>query len=173
MADLSKLSVLVVDDNHDTRAILRRISITKSVPQIEEAEDGSSGLQLLSEKQYDLVLTGLEMSPMNGLEFVRKVRATRNAPTAALVPIIMITAHTERHSVEGARDAGATSFLIKPISPRSLHDRITEVLDNPRAFVEAENFHGPDRRRKARPDWEDPFRRGTDRFKSTKCCCQT
>ncbi|MBO6633648.1 MAG: response regulator, partial [Parvibaculum sp.] len=67
------------------------------------------------------------------------------------VPIIMVSGHTDLASVERARDIGVTEFLSKPISARSLYERLIQVLDRPRQFVETPTYRGPDRRRRNTP----------------------
>ena len=60
----------------------------------------------------------------------------------------MLTGYTDRLRVFHARDAGVTEFMAKPISPKSLYARISAVIDRPRPFVRAEDYFGPDRRRR-------------------------
>ena len=57
--------------------------------------------------------------------------------------------HTEAHRITYARDIGATEFLCKPISAKSLYSRIISIIENERQFVRSEDFFGPDRRRRA------------------------
>ncbi|HAC59422.1 MAG TPA: hypothetical protein DCF73_13860 [Rhodobiaceae bacterium] len=76
-----------------------------------------------------------------------------------MVPIIMVSGHTDIASVERARDIGISEFLSKPISARGLYERLIQVLDRPRQFVETPTYRGPDRRRRDRP-FEGEDRRG-------------
>ena len=110
------------------------------------ATDGKSGFALVQVVKPDLVVTDYAMQPVDGVEFVKMVRAL-NTPLAC-VPVIMVTGHTERHHIEQARDAGVTEFLIKPVTPRDLHLRLMEAIERPRQFVRTPTFAGPDRRRK-------------------------
>jgi FixJ family two-component response regulator len=59
----------------------------------------------------------------------------------------MLTGYTEIERVMEARDSGITEFLAKPISARTLYSRLCSVVDQPRSFVNSEEFAGPDRRR--------------------------
>jgi DNA-binding response OmpR family regulator len=59
----------------------------------------------------------------------------------------MITALTERHNIEAARDAGVSELLAKPVSSDALFKRIVNMLDNPRPFIRVGDYFGPDRRR--------------------------
>lgn len=161
MLDLAKLSILLVDDNRDMRALLRRLLMSEGVQQIHEAFDGATGLEVLRDNHCDIVLTDLVMAPMDGLEFARRVRKSRNTINP-LVPIIMITSYPEKQRVEAARDAGVTEFLVKPITPSHLFARLSEILEHPRSFVRTEVYFGPDRRRKSSPTYRGPFRRAAD-----------
>ena len=55
--------------------------------------------------------------------------------------------HSEKKRVVSARDAGVTEFLAKPISAKSLYERILNVVANPRPFIRSKTYFGPDRRR--------------------------
>ena len=59
-----------------------------------------------------------------------------------------MSAFTERGQVAAARDAGANAFLAKPVSARDIYDHLTAVVEANRAFVRAEHYAGPDRRRR-------------------------
>jgi hypothetical protein len=60
-----------------------------------------------------------------------------------------------------ARDAGITEFLAKPISAKSLYDRILNVVLKPRPFVKTKTYFGPDRRRNVNPNYGGLERRRT------------
>jgi DNA-binding response OmpR family regulator len=90
------------------------------------------------------------MKPMNGLDFLHKIRNATDTPNP-FVPAIMLTAYTDLNRVLQSRDAGITEFLAKPFTPVTLYSRIVAVVEDQRAFVRSENFFGPDRRRVTRP----------------------
>jgi len=71
----------------------------------------------------------------------------------------MLTAHSERKRVTAARDAGVTEFMVKPISASALHQRIVNVIANPRRFIKTATYFGPDRRRNNAPGYTGPERR--------------
>jgi DNA-binding response OmpR family regulator len=74
-------------------------------------------------------------------------------------PIIMLTGHSEKKRVVAARDAGVTEFLAKPISAKSLYQRVMNVVANPRPFIKTKNYFGPDRRRNVNQNYIGPERR--------------
>jgi two-component system chemotaxis response regulator CheY len=155
------LKVLVIEDNHHMRLLLRSLLKALGVQKVIECGDGASGYEMLREKMPDFVLTDLSMKPVDGIEFTKMVRLAKNSPNP-YVPIIMVTGHTERGRVEAARDAGVTEFLAKPITPQNLLLRITEIVERPRPFVRCEGYFGPDRRRKRDPNFKGPWRRKDD-----------
>jgi DNA-binding response OmpR family regulator len=83
------------------------------------------------------------------------------------IPLLMLTAHTEASRVAAARDAGVSGFIRKPVSARTLFERISTVLTDPRMFVRTEDFMGPDRRRGEAANYQGPHRRASDRGQKT------
>jgi CheY-like chemotaxis protein len=155
------LKALIVEDNAHMRSLLRALLNSVGIRDVAEAAHGGSALEVLRQRRSDLVLSDMAMSPMDGLEFTRRVRNDEQSPNP-FVPIIMITGHTERHRVEAARDAGVTEFLAKPITAHNLFSRIAKIVEQPRAFVRCDSYFGPDRRRRQIEDYAGPWRRKED-----------
>jgi len=143
------------------RKLLKSLLAALGVTKVYEAQDGDEAFRLLRENQPDVVLTDLTMKPTDGIEFTRLVRLSESSPNP-YVPIIMVTGHTERHRVEGARDAGVTEFLAKPITAQNLFLRIAEIVERPRPYVRCATYFGPDRRRRNDETYHGPWRRQTD-----------
>lgn len=148
--DLSRLNVLVVDDNKHMVALVKSILHALRIRNIHDASDGAGAFIELRQFLADIVLCDMLMQPLDGIEFTRLVRNAKDSPNI-YVPIIMMTGYTERFRVLEARDAGVTEFLAKPLSARGLHSRIIEVIAHPRPFVRTPSYFGPDRRRKQLP----------------------
>ena len=146
LLDLSAVSFLVVDDSAHMRAIVRQILRSFGARTIEEAGDGAAALAAMRRFVPDIVITNWMMAPMDGIELTREVRRAPDGP-CPMVPIIMITGHTEEARVAEARDAGVTELLAKPTSPRALYLRIEEVILRPREFVRTDDYVGPARQR--------------------------
>jgi CheY-like chemotaxis protein len=155
------LKALVIEDNPHMRELLRTLLHALGIKNVSEAIDGTQGFAQLREHKPDFVLTDLSMKPMDGIEFTRLVRSSEDAPNP-YVPIIMVTGHTERHRIEGARDAGVTEIIAKPITVQGLFSRVAEIVERPRPFVRAEQFFGPDRRRRAKREFKGPWKRYDD-----------
>lgn len=162
-AAFDHLKALIVEDNEHMRALLRSLLMALGMKNVFEAENGAEAFAVLREKSPDLVLTDLTMKPVDGIDFTREVRLSRESPNP-YVPIIMVTGHTERHRVETARDAGVTEFLAKPITAQNLFLRIAEIVERPRSYVRCDGYFGPDRRRRAEESHTGPWRRHDDGF---------
>ena len=156
--NLERLYILVVDDNWHMRALVRSILESLGVKNILDAGDGADALKELRDFSADMIICDLSMSPLDGLEFARLIRTGANSPDR-YVPIIMLTGHTEMNRVIACRDAGVNEYLAKPISPKGLYDRICEIIENPREFIDIKDYMGPDRRRRADPKYGGPDRR--------------
>jgi CheY-like chemotaxis protein len=155
------LKMLLVDDNHHMRVLLTEILRAIGVRQVFEANDGAEALQTMRAHPIDIIMTDLAMQPLDGIDFVRLLRNSPDSPNP-MAPVIMITGHSTQRRVQEARDVGVTEFLSKPVTARGVLERIAQVVDNPRPFIRAETYFGPDRRRRADPNYTGPRRRAAD-----------
>lgn len=147
MAKLSAIKILVVDDSRHMRRLYRDVLNAFGMPVLAEAEDGETGLAAVEQHNPDIIITDMNMHPMDGVEFTRQLRMRPGIPNK-FVPILMITGHTEAKYVQSAINAGITEFLTKPFTPTGLFQRIKCIVEQPRPFVMGgEVFFGPDRRR--------------------------
>ena len=95
---------------------------------------------------------------MNGIELTKFIRLSEESPNRYL-PIIIMSDNTAPSWVFEARDAGVTEFLVKPLTMRSIRQRIDAALISPRTFVRSATYFGPDRRRRNNPKYDGPERR--------------
>ena len=144
--DFASLAVLIVDDNRHMRTVVRTILEAMGVRQIREAADGGDALQKFALFPADLIICDRVMQPMDGVEFVQRVRTGAESPNP-YVPIIMLTAHTEVQRIVEARNAGVHEVLAKPISAKALAERIAALIEKPRPFVRNGDYFGPSQRR--------------------------
>ena len=158
---LSTLFVLVADRNHRTASLVQRILFSFGFRNLDITTSGESALALLRERRYDIIITELTMTPVDGIALIKAIRAAKeDARIRHDIPIIMLTARTDIESVSMARDAGVTEFVAKPFSAKTISNRIIQIIDHPRAFVESPVYVGPDRRRRGLPPDEAGERRG-------------
>ena len=156
--DFSPFSILIVDDNQLIRHLVAHLCRGFGFTRVREVADGSRALSVMRETEIDIVISDWMMEPMSGYDFTHFVRTSEESPNP-FVPIIMLTGHTEVGRIEMARDVGVTEFLAKPVSPRTLLDRLIHVIEHPRTFVRSPGYTGPDRRRAQDPNYAGPERR--------------
>ena len=144
--EFAQMSVLVIDNNAHMMSIFKTILKGLGVGKAFEASDAPKAFETLRNESIDLAIVEHRLETLTGIEFVQMVRNAKDSSNP-YVPIIMATDHAERRRVEEARDAGVTEFLLKPISATALSDRIISAIGQPRPFVRANQYAGPDRRR--------------------------
>ncbi len=118
-------NVLIVDDSSTMRKIISR-SLRQAglaVDEIFEAGDGIEGLSVIAAKNVDLVLSDINMPNMDGLEFIKQVRA--NGKT---VPIVMITTEGGEDILKEAIASGASDSIKKPFTPDQLGQKLGGLL---------------------------------------------
>lgn len=146
-ARLAKVEVLIADPDLRIASLVRDVLRYVGFERIHFAQNGQEALNLIKTKDIDLLITDWQMSPMDGIKLIHYLRSSPESPYPYL-PIIMLTGKAERHDVEAARDVGVTEFLVKPFSAKSLFERLVLVIENPRSFIVANQYRGPDRRRR-------------------------
>ncbi|MEQ9517909.1 MAG: response regulator [Parvibaculum sp.] len=157
--DLSVLTAMFVDDSPYMRTLIQDLLILMGIGKVITAPDGETALELYKQEVPDLLITDASMEPMNGFEFVRRIRMDSENPNP-FVPIIMLSGHVELSHIEKARDNGVTEYLAKPVSADSLMRRVISVIERPRQFVKVGPYFGPDRRRHTSDVFFDGERRG-------------
>jgi two-component system chemotaxis response regulator CheY len=90
------------------------------------AENGKQGLDEAKSRHADLVLTDINMPLMDGITLIE---ALREMPDYEHTPILIMSAHSEEQEKIQGKNAGATGWLVKPISPERLSKAITKMLD--------------------------------------------
>lgn len=155
-----ELRFVVVDDNTHMRRIVRTLLRAFGSREIYEAEDGASGLEAVEAYSPDILISDIKMPIFDGIELTRMIRNPEGCKHPFL-PIIILTAYSEKKHVISARDAGATEFLAKPVSATGLFRRIQNVVANPRPYIRTKSYFGPDRRRLDAPNYAGDERRSS------------
>ncbi len=124
------LRALVVDDSRAMRSILSKI-LARLGFEVAQAADGVEGLATLSAGEpFDVVLSDWNMPEMNGLEFVKVLRAD---PKFARVVVVMVTTETHIEQMMTALEAGANEYIMKPFTAEMVEDklRMLQVVQAP------------------------------------------
>ena len=119
------LTILVVDDS-STMVLSLKTTLTMSGFAVETANNGKAALDKLNSGMTpNLILTDVNMPVMGGMELIRHVRAI---PTLRFIPILTLTTESESAKREEGKRAGATGWLVKPVSGNDLLAVIRKVL---------------------------------------------
>ena len=121
---MTTLRVLTVDDSRTILAMLHH-TLSNAGFEVLQAEDGQQGLDVLKTETVDVVITDINMPVMDGIEFIRHVRATGNHQS---LPILILTTETSQDKRDQGRAAGGTGWIVKPFDPEKLISVIHRVV---------------------------------------------
>jgi two-component system chemotaxis response regulator CheY len=124
---MSEIRVLIVDDSSVMRKIveraLRQAGLDPMV--VLEAGSGVEGLEVLRRDKVHLILSDINMPSMDGLEFLRQIRAQN---LAVDVPVVMITTESSEEHVKQAILSGAQGYIRKPFTAEQVKERVLPLL---------------------------------------------
>jgi two-component system chemotaxis response regulator CheY len=123
--DLSKMSVLVVDDFSTMRHIVNNLLRQTGFGKVTEAEDGMKALRKLESGDFQFICSDWNMPNLTGLELLK---AVRNSPQFKNIPFLMVTAEASKDNIVAAVQAGADGYIIKPFSAAILGEKIESIL---------------------------------------------
>jgi two-component system chemotaxis response regulator CheY len=108
------------------RRIVRNLLKELGFSNVDEAEDGSIGLQKLQSGGFEFVVTDWNMPNMNGLEMLQAIRAN---PALKHLPVLMITAEAKKENIIAAAQAGASGYIVKPFTAATLAEKLQKIFD--------------------------------------------
>lgn len=151
-------SALILEDSVHMRVMLRELLKLTDVDDVDAVASISEAKAHLDYMTYDVALIDVGLDGEDGLDLIRSIRMDKSHP-ARRMPFIVVSGQNRRDVVTLARDAGANAFLAKPVSAGALSTRVRAIVAAPQPFVESATYFGPDRRRRADPDYCGPERR--------------
>ena len=118
-------TVLVVDDSRIMRNIVKNTFTALKIPcNYLEAENGKKAYHLLETNKVSLIFLDWNMPEMDGMEFLKKVRAM---PAYKDLPIIMVTSEAAKYNVVEALQCGATDYIVKPVRDKVFMEKLSEI----------------------------------------------
>lgn len=137
--DITELSVLIADDHgFMLKAIstcLHNLMITK----VYQANHGKEALEYIDSHHIDVVITDLEMGPVNGLELLKKIRLGETKLDKN-TPVIVLTGHAERPLVEEAVLLDPSDFAVKPINVTDLKKKLERAMEPEADYLKHDNY---------------------------------
>lgn len=121
--DMSKLNILVADDDPVNRLILKKLILNLGA-NVEEAADGKIAFNMHKENHYDFIFMDLMMPNLNGMEATMEIRKLTSPDKD--VPIIAVTAHVKEEAKDGCLNAGMNDYLTKPFNAKDIEKMIVK-----------------------------------------------
>jgi two-component system chemotaxis response regulator CheY len=124
--------VLIVEDSVSTRAFVRAVLEDSQFASglggcdVVEASCGFDAMRLLPRGLYDLIVTDINMTDINGLELVRFIRKSAHH---AETPLVVISTLRAEHDADRALALGANVYLPKPFTPEQLRETVAKLLE--------------------------------------------
>jgi len=118
--------ILIVDDSAMVRRHVRA-TIEKLGHVVAEAADGSEALESIAKTRPSLVISDVNMAPMDGFTLLSKIRASF---TREVLPVLMLTTEGDDKLKQRGKTAGANGWLVKPFDPGRLGDVVSHVLSS-------------------------------------------
>lgn len=125
MPAAAKLSAMVVDDQSTMRELVRTGLQQLGFSDIATFASAAEAIEALRAKPANLVISDVNMPGMDGLEFLRGVRAN---PALKSTAFIVLTGRADKELVTRAVQLGANNYLVKPFTIASLKQKIEQVL---------------------------------------------
>ena len=119
------IKILYVDDSATIRDMVESSLIEIGYFNIQAAEDGEEALLLSAEDDYDFIITDINMPNMSGIELITRLRDTLDY---GATPIMVLTTEWSIQMKQKGREAGATSWIVKPFNTQFLHEAILKTL---------------------------------------------
>lgn len=116
--------ILTIDDSTTMRRIIINTLGRIGYKDVVQADNGKSGLAKLEEGGVELIITDWNMPEMDGLEFVKNVKAGPYKD----VPILMVTTNAAKEDIVQALQAGVNNYVVKPFTPETLKEKIELLL---------------------------------------------
>ena len=143
--NLGDAHVLLVESNPQGMEILSQVLAGLGIRGASRCVSVQDAWKLLKMADFDLIVCGSSLTDGDGFDFISELRRSSVEPNR-FSSVIVLSGHTPAAAVHKARDCGANFIVAKPISARTLLDRIVWIAREPRSFIDASVYAGPDRR---------------------------
>ena len=119
-------TALIVDDSRSIREVIRRIIRISGFGPVRciDAVNGREGLEILSRERVDVVLTGIHMPEMGGLEMLAEMR---KQATLQNLPVVVVASDAGLRRVKNATDLGCGKFIRKPFYPEEIKKALADT----------------------------------------------
>ena len=117
--------IITVDDSSTMRRIIKNTLQKLGFTNVLEAENGVEALEVMAKNSIDMIITDWNMPEMDGLTYVKTVRAK---PEYQETPILMITTEAAKEDILTALKSGVNNYVVKPFTPDTLQEKVFKLL---------------------------------------------
>lgn len=118
------IRILIVDDYSTMRRIVKNLLHDLGYVNMAEADDGKTAWSQLQTNHFDLVVTDWNMPGMTGIELLKAIKAD---PALASLPVLMVTAESNKEQIVEAAQAGVSGYIIKPFTAETLREKLDRI----------------------------------------------
>ncbi|WP_104042525.1 response regulator transcription factor [Arthrobacter sp. ZGTC412] len=127
---------VVIEDDADVRNLLEGV-LSQAGFEVHTAVDGRAGVEVVRDKQANVVTLDIGLPDIDGFEVLRRIRNFSNAY------VVMLTGRTEEPDLLSALNAGADDYIAKPFRPRELRARVAAMMRRPRHEINGQDSPPP------------------------------
>lgn len=120
------MKILIVDGLSTMRRIISNLLRDLGFNNIQETDDGNTALPMLQNGNVDFLVTDWNMPGMKGIDLLKAVRADEKL---AALPVLMVTAESNREQIIEAAQAGVNGYIVKPFTAATLKEKIDKIFE--------------------------------------------
>ncbi len=156
--DFSALRLLIVGGGTHATRTLRMILGIAGIRDVTTASDSAAAIELLRTQKFSAIFFDEHTEPVKHVPFSRAARHSAGILNP-MIPIFVVSASPRRKLVEAERDRGVSDVIARPMSAATVLRKLQLAFENPRSFIKAGEFFGPDRRGEKRAPFDGQDRR--------------
>jgi len=127
MDTFPRLRILLIEDNATNRLVVTRL-LERVGCEVEQAEDGLEGFELLGKRPYDVVFVDQQLPKLDGDELIRRVRSGEQGKGAAIVPMVMLSGNAPKCEESRQLASARVVHLMKPVTLAMLRSAIDAAI---------------------------------------------
>lgn len=116
--------ILVVDDSESLREVVK-ICLEGAGYQVTQAGNGEEAMAVIDTEEFDLIICDVNMPVMNGIEFLKAVKAH---PEFKFIPFVMLTTEDQTELIETGKQLGAKAWAVKPFNPEQMVSIVSQLV---------------------------------------------
>lgn len=156
---LAEYKFLVVDQTDFACQLVQDTLYEMGARNICYATDIDEAMNQIRAGEVDFLICEHDLNGKSGFDLITQIRTDKDQ-TIKKMPVVLLTATTDRASIFSGRDVGVDEIVAKPFTGSTLNSHLEAIITRRRAFIDERAFSGPDRRRRKNVGFDGEDRRG-------------